>query len=172
MGVTFRAAHGQAHPDLNRRVDTIADSGDAEFFIIGSAFGVGHGITVESGGDLLFEGGFRQEIAGQLFEGELVVGHVIVERGDDPVTISPDGHAEGIGTVTFGIGITGEVEPLSGPAFAISRISQETIDEFFVSVGRFVVEEQIDFGLSGRQATEIEAEAADECITVGFQAGF
>ena len=48
---------------------------------VGAAFGGGHFVAVESGGNPLFAGR-QEEIARQLFDGELVERHIVVERLD------------------------------------------------------------------------------------------
>ena len=60
----------------------------------------------------------RQQVAGDLLDDELVVGHVFVERVDDPVAIHPH-EPRLVFFETVRIGIAGRIEPDSAPAFAI-----------------------------------------------------
>jgi hypothetical protein len=65
----------------------------------------------------LFFGGVREEVAAELFDGELVEGFVFVEGADDVVAVGPDG-AGGIVGVAGGVSIAGEVEPHAGPVWS------------------------------------------------------
>ena len=47
MAMAFGATKGQAHPNLAGGIRTILHRSDAEFFIIGSTFGIGHGVAME-----------------------------------------------------------------------------------------------------------------------------
>ena len=74
--------------------------------------------TIEGGGQDLFVRGLREEIPGELPRDELVVGQVLVEGLDDPVT--PRGEiAVGVGLISIGIGKAREIEPLVGPPLAV-----------------------------------------------------
>ena len=48
------------------------------------------------------------------------------------------------------------------------RVREEAVDEFFVGIGTVVFGKGFDFFCGGRQAGEVEREAADERATVGF----
>ena len=52
---------------------------------------------------------------------ELIVRHVIVEGFDDPVAVGVGvGVAAFFGEdVAFGVGVAGDIEPVSAPAFAV-----------------------------------------------------
>ena len=67
-----------------------------------------------------------------------------------------------------GVGVAGGVEPVEGHPFAEVRAGEQAVDEFLVGVGVFVGDEGFDFGGGGRQAGEVEREAADERAAVGF----
>ncbi len=127
VAVALGAAHRQAHPDLHRGVDAVLDRGHAELLVVGSAFGVGHRVAMKGRGDLLVEGRAWQQVAGDLLDGELVVGKVAVQGVDDPVAIAPDG-AERIGAVAGGIGVTCQVQPHPCPPLAEGRVVQEPVD--------------------------------------------
>ena len=51
----------------------------AELLVVGAALGVGQRVAVEGGGDELVVGRVGQQVAGQLFDGELVERLVRVE---------------------------------------------------------------------------------------------
>jgi hypothetical protein len=71
----------------------------------------------------------RQQIAGELFEGELVERQVAIEGLDDVVTIGPD-RARGVLFVTVAVGITRRVEPVPAPALPVMRRRKQAFDEF------------------------------------------
>ncbi len=79
--------------------------------------------------------------------------------------------APGVGTLEIqfeavGIGVANDVEPFGGPALAVGRGGEQAVDDLFVGVGRFVFQEGVDFGGRGRQAGEIEGDAADEAAAI------
>ena len=74
-----------------------------------------------------------QFVAGDLLTDELVIGLVSVEGLDDVVAVRPDIGAVGILAVTFGLGVTGKVQPMLSPAFAIMGRRQEVVDQSFVN---------------------------------------
>ena len=121
VGVTLRAGHGGAHEDRVGGVDAVDDGGVTEFFIARASFILGHRITMEGGRDDLVFGRLGQQVPGHLVDDELVVGLIAVQGLDDPVAVGPDDTA-GVGGVASAVGIAGEVEPLTGPVFAVSRL--------------------------------------------------
>ena len=94
--------------------------------------------------------GRKQFIAGQLLGHELVERLVGIERADHIVPILERlGPRQVLVVEALGVGVTGRVEPMAAPAFAIVRRGQQTIDELFVSVGRRVGEICVDLGRRG-----------------------
>ena len=70
---------------------------------------------------------FGQQVAGDLLDEELVVGHVVVEGVDDPIAIHP--HEPRL--VLFeavGVGVAGRVEPEAAPAFAEVGRGEQPLD--------------------------------------------
>src|SRR5690606_20343802 len=135
-------------------IDAIDDGRVAEFFVVGTAFVVGHRIAVKGGGDELLGGGLGEQIAGELLNGELVVGHIPIKRVDDPIAVAPHGAAP-IRFVAFRIGIAGEVEPLAGPAFAVVRTAKEFADVILVCDGARVGDKERDIVGIGREAGKV-----------------
>ena len=72
MIVAAGAAHGESEENRTCGVDTIDGVFQEEFLDDESGFGVVAMVAIEAGGDFLFEGGVGQEVAGKLFDGELV----------------------------------------------------------------------------------------------------
>ena len=105
MGVTLRARSRCSHPGRHGGIHAIDHSGIAEFFIARATFVVGFGVAMKGGGDELFLSWIWQEIAGNLFNCELIERHVGIEGTNDPIAVSPDG-ASGIVGIASGVGIT------------------------------------------------------------------
>ncbi len=127
-------------------------------------------VAIEAAGDFLIERGVGEHVAGKLLERELVERLVAIEGGDDGIAVAPHVAAAVI-LIAVGIGVTGGVEPTEGHALAIARRGEKAVHNFFVGAIGFVVQEGVDFGGSGREAGEIERDAADEGFAIGFGRG-
>src|SRR5262249_5697617 len=119
--VALAAADGHAEPDLAGGVDAIDAGLDAALLLIDAAFLGGQRVAVDAVGDLLSQRGARQQVAGQLLDGELVERQVAIERADEPVPIAPGEWPAGVLFVAVTVGIAGQVEPVAAPALAIMR---------------------------------------------------
>ena len=117
MVVALGAFEGGAKPDGTGGVDAVDDLIDAAFFGLSTRFDVGGGAAMKAGGDDLLGRGVRQQVAGDLFEGELIEGHVGIERVHHPIPPGPD-FAEVIALKAVGVGVASEVEPRACPADA------------------------------------------------------
>src|SRR5690606_6736754 len=84
--------------------------------------------TVETTGDLLGFGRVGQQIACQLFEGELVERHISVEGPNHPVAIGPQ-LAQVVSLKTVRVGIARGIEPGARPLLSILRRRQEFVHE-------------------------------------------
>ena len=81
--------HGQSHPNLKRRIDTVFHGSDSKLFIIGPPFVIAQGRPMERRGDTLSRRGILKQVPCELFDGELIVRHIVVERLDHPIAIGP-----------------------------------------------------------------------------------
>ncbi len=124
-------------------------------------------VAIEPGGDFLIKGGVREEVACELFDGELIEGLILVEGFDDPVAPTPHA-AESVVLVSVGISEACGFEPREGHGFSVSWGGEKSVDEVFVGVGVGVVDEVLYFLESGRESGEVESEAADEGFFRGF----
>ena len=167
MRMALGAVEREAHPSGAGRADAVDHGVEAVFVRVGAAFFVEHRVAVEARGDEVVGRGARQEVAGELLDAELVVGEVSVQGLHDPVTVGPDG-ARTVFLEAVGVGVAGEVEPATGPAFAVAWRSEQPIDELFVGIWRFVVREGIGFFGRGRDPGEVERHASHERVAVGF----
>jgi hypothetical protein len=161
--VAAGAAEGEAHPGGASGVDAVDDVFDAPFLVDDAAFAVDAVVAMEAGGDDLIEARVGEEVAGELFDGELVEGFVFVEGANDPVAPGPHG-AGGVGLEAVAVGVAGVVEPGLGHLFAEGGGIQEAVDEGFVGglandegiALAALVDEGFDVFGGGRQAGEVE----------------
>ena len=134
---------------------------------VGAAFGVGEGLTVESGGEFLQGGGVGEKVAGELLDCELIKGGVGIDGVDDPIAIAPGIHAWAIFFVSITIGIASLVEPVPAPAFAKMRRGKQALDETVVGFRRFVVNKFTNFLRCRGESNEIITEPLDERVAIG-----
>ena len=168
MVVALCAGHCQAEPGGARRVDAIKEIDKSLLFRDRPTFAVEQMVAVEAAGDPLPLSCVRHEVAGELFDGELIKRHVGVEGSHHPIPPDP---LPGVAVLlkAVGVGIAGGVEPGQHHPFAVVRARQQPVDELLVG-GRIVVRhEGIDVGRCWRQAGEIEREATDQGGPVGFR---
>ena len=129
--MTAGEADAQAEKHLAHRVDHVL-MGQVHVLIDVVAEAAGN--RQETGGDHAVRIGLRrtirrQDVAGDLVADELVIGHVAVERGDDPVAIPPRMGQRMIGVLAGGVGIAHQVEPVPSPALAVMRRGEQPIDD-------------------------------------------
>ena len=159
--VAARAAHRQSHERARRRLHPVDDVLDLVFVGDRAAFEVDHVIAVEARGHLLFARGVRQEVARKLLDRELVVGHVAVERGDDPVAPRPH-PAQAVDVIAVRVGIPCRVQPRHRHAFAIAWRLQELVDPLLVRVRRLVGQERVDCLEARRQPGQVVGEPSQQ----------
>ena len=167
MVVALRALDGDSQDSFADGVHAVEHGFHAELLRVHAAFLVDHGIAEKAGGDDLILGGVRQHVASDLFDDELVVGQVAVERLNHPIAIDPH-LARLILFKTVGIGVARGIQPDAAPALAVVGRGQQAVDLLLVGVRAAVLEECIDFFDGGRQAYEVEAEAPQERDAVGL----
>ena len=80
--------------------------------------------------------GCVQQIARDVLDDELVVGHIGVERADDVVAILKRVGDVVIELMPARLGVAHQVEPMPAPAFAEVGRGEQLVDQFFD--GRFV----------------------------------
>src|SRR5205814_1161388 len=114
--------------------------------------------------------GFRQKIPRDLPDGELIEGHVGIERADDPVAIWPE-IAQVVALETVRIGIPCKIEPRARPAFTVLRGCEQAIDDALVRLRALIGEEVVDLLWGWRQPDQIERHAAEPARLVDFGRG-
>ena len=70
-----------------------------------------------------------------------------------------------------GLGVADQIKPMSRPTLAVSRRREQTIDDFFISVRRNVVDKRFDFFRRRRQADQVEAEPTNQGPAIGLDRG-
>ena len=131
--VTAGTLQCQAQKRRAERIDAIDHITDAKFFLDDAALFVLQVEAVEGGGEPLFPGGVRQQVAGELPGHKPVEGQVFIEGLDDPVAIRPDWPGR-IHLIAVGIGVARQIEPLGSHALAEPRRIQEPIHHFPVGI--------------------------------------
>ena len=89
-------------------------------------------------------------VAGELLKEKTVVRQVFVEGVDHPVAVGPGMLADGVVFVAPCVGVANDVEPVLGPAFAVSRRSEQPVDEGFNGLRALVGDEGLDLLRCGR----------------------
>ena len=114
----------------------------------------------------------REEfVAGDLLLHEAVVGLVVVIGLDDVIAVAPGGGTEVVDAEAVAVGVAHEVEPRAGHALAVGRGGEQAVDKFEVGRGILVLDERGDLFGRGREAGQVEGDAADEHGALGFAGG-
>ena len=90
MVVALSASGCKSHPNSGGGGNPVYGIAHVVFIIDGATLGSRDIAAVEAGCDLLRYRGIRKQVATDLFDGELVERHVLVERVDDPVSVGPN----------------------------------------------------------------------------------
>ena len=166
--VTLRATQRDAEEHRRRRVDAVEHGLNAELLGVNAAFLIDLRVAMEPGRDLLPDGRVGQQIAGELPDGKLIEGQVLIEGVDDPVAVFPDGprRVEGI---TVRVGVTGRVQPPAGPTFAVMGRGEQPIHQPLEGVRTSVVEKRVHLFRPGGKTDQIEAQPANQRDAVSFR---
>ena len=85
----------------------------------------------------------QHQIRSELLADEVIERHILIHRPDDPITIEP--RLSLAGAPRFAdVAIPCEVEPHPRPAFAESRIGQQSFDQSLVSIWRLIGDEPLN----------------------------
>jgi hypothetical protein len=104
-------------------------------------------------------------IAGKLFGNEPVVGFVVIERTDHVIAILLRFRTRMVGSVTVGIGVSNQVQPVTCLVLTICRFIQQAIDELLIA---FIACNEGLCGIPGRQASQREMHTSSERPAFGF----
>ena len=167
MPVALHALEGHSHERLPSGRHAVEHGGHAELLVVGAALGVGERVAMERGCETISLGRVRHHVAGEHAHGELVVGHVGVERVDHPVTPRPD-VASTVFLVTLRIGVAAEIKPNAGKTLAVGWTGQQRVDEFFVGVGRVVGKKRSAHIGIGGNSRQVERNSPRERLAISF----
>ena len=171
MVVALGASDGEPKPDRPHGIHAVDDLLDTPFFGIRAPFGIRGRVAMEAGGYVLLRGAAREQVARHLLDREPIEGHVRVERIDYPVAITPGVRPQGVTAKPVAIGVAGKVEPVASPLLAVVGRIEQPVEQVAVSAGACIAQEGIDFGGRGREADQIEMDAADQRGFPGFGRG-
>ena len=119
MIVAAGTEEAHAKPHLGGSGHTVDDVLGAVFLVDNAALNGDGVVTIEAGGDALLQRGVGEQIAGQLFDGELVEGEVAVVGVDNPITPRPH-VAVSVVLIAVGIGVTCRIKPIACHMFAVA----------------------------------------------------
>ena len=118
--MALRALDRQAEHALADGIHAIEHLVHTELLRVNPAFFVEHGVAQKTRGDDLVLGAIRDQVAGELFDDELIVREVAIERVDDVIAITPD-VARLVLFKAVRVGVACRIKPMSAPAFAVMR---------------------------------------------------
>ena len=116
----------------------------------------------ETGGDDRLRIVGEKNVAGDLLTDEAGIRLVGVEGADQVIAIGPGVGPEAVLIMAVRVGIVGDVEPMAGPAFAVARRGEQAVHQPLVGVGRWIVEERIEFRRRRRQAGQVDADPREQ----------
>jgi len=164
------AVHCESKPCGGGGFHAVEKDHPALFFGNGSAFAIEQVISIEPAGDFLFGGGIREQVAGELPDGELIEGQIAVESADDPVPPDPLPRVSVL-LKTVAVGVACSIEPGECHAFTVVGAGKHLIDELFPCVGGFVTDECVHLCGSWRESSEVDGESANERSAIRFGGG-
>ena len=168
--VAARAAQSEPQPNVRRGLRAVRNILHAELLRHNAAFRAGPVIPVKRRGDALVQSGIRQQVAGNLLNGELIERHVLLERFNHPIAPAPH-IARAIGLIAVCIRVPGRLHPTKSHALGIARRRQQTVDRLLVSIRGVVVEERLYIFRGRRQTGEIQGHAPDQPGPVSLNRG-
>ena len=127
--MALAASQRDPQPDLAQRVGAVDGSLDPILLAIHAPLGVHQRVAMEPGGDPLISGCIRQQVPGQLFNGEPVERQITVESLNDPLAVPPGVGPDPVGFVTVAVAVTGHVQPESPPPLTVMRRGQQPTDD-------------------------------------------
>ena len=159
--VALSTSSRQSHPHGRGRADAVGDVLGAVLF--GSDTGLlgNHVIAVEPGRDPLFDRRIWQQVAGELFDRELIERHVRVEGVDDPIAPTPHEPLV-VREIAVCVGVPRLIEPVACLMFAVARRREQSVDDSLERIRFRVREEFIDLVQRRRQASQIECDSPQQ----------
>ena len=107
--------------------------------------------------------------ARDLLDDETVVGHVGVERVDDPVAIPPYVADRAVPLQPARLAVPRQVQPMPAPALSIARICKQLVHEFLERVAGLIPEERVHLLDRRRHTGQINIYATHQNSLVRFR---
>ena len=117
--MTLSATNSQSQPSRSESARPVYQLFESSLFTLHAGFPVFQPVAMKASGCLLVERGAGQQVASHLLQSELVERHVGVQCFDHPLAPAPSVAASKILLIAVAVCITRQVQPLSGPLFAI-----------------------------------------------------
>ena len=149
------AVEGLPHPHRGGGLHAVGDVFGEELLRDDAAFLVQHVVAMEARGDLLVEGGIRQQVARELLDGEPVEGHVRIERTHHPVAPRPQ-LAVAVHLVAVRVRVARRIQPGHRHVLPEGGLRQEVFHHVRIRLRRGKPPLLLD---RGRQSREIERHA-------------
>ena len=148
--VALSALDRETQNGLADRVHSVEHRLHPELLGIRAALGVDHGIAQEAGGNAIMLRRSRKQVASDLLDDELVVGHVCVECVDYPIAIEPD--LTGLVFLkAVGVGVPRCIEPDASPPLAVVWRGEQPLNLPLVSTGGSILQKRSSLFRSWRQ---------------------
>src|SRR5690606_20877135 len=116
MAVTLHTTHGYSLPRLVGSPHPFQNGCNSEFLVVGSPFIVGHRVAVKGSSDVLGFRRMREHTSRQLFYGEPIEGHIVIEGLYHPIPVLPDLPVQVL-FVSFGVSVSRYIQPHRSPLF-------------------------------------------------------
>ena len=165
--VAFATSHRRAEPGRGHRAHAVGRVLGQILLGLRAAFASHHIETIEARGDELFLRRAGQQIAGDLFDGELVEQLIPVERINHVVAVRKDALVL-VAVITHRVGEPHHVQPRHRHALAEVRRLEQTVHLAFVSFGTRIVEIGRLLPRCRRQTDQVETEATQQSALVRF----
>ena len=91
-----------------------------------------------------------------------------IEGADDPVAVAPSVGHHLIFVLPVGVGVAGDIEPPTTPAFTVAGGIEEAVDHLGEGIWGVIFEKLGDFRGSGWEASEIVGRSSNEGSSIGL----
>ena len=143
MVVTGSASRSQPEPNRRGRFHSVDGITHVILVIDGTAFTGRYITAVKPCRDPLFQGWLGQQIASELFHGELIKRLIAVERPNHPISVRPD-RTFIVQMQSVRITITCSIQPEACHVFPIPGRLQQPVDDAFIGLLRIVIQKVIN----------------------------
>lgn len=165
MIVTTGAGDGDAEEAAGDGVDLIVDA------IVGIVIEESAEGEESEGGEAPGGRGGFGEVGGDLVADESVEGEVFVEGADDVIAVGIGVGAEGVLAIdkdeVLGVGVTGDIEPMAAPAFAVPGIGEESVHPTGDRGGRRVADKGVHLGWGWWHSDQVVEESSNQRARIG-----